>query len=223
MKRLTDSQLIVLSRATQRDDGIATPPPNMRGGGLAKVGQALIDRKLMRMVRTKPGMPVWRIDSEDQPFSLVITAAGRKMIKVEGEPADRRAAPPKIENAKSTPSGVDAIAEDGTDRVVPPNLRANIDSARLNESSQDDAGARAAAPRAGTKRALLIEMLSRAEGAAIGEMVETMGWLPHTIRAALTGLRHRGFGIERCRTAGKTSYRIVEAEAVGHVLTEPKG
>ena len=75
MKRLTDSQLIVLSRATQRDDGIATPPENMRGGGLAKVGQTLVDRKLMRLVRTKPGMPVWRIDSEDQPFSLVITAA----------------------------------------------------------------------------------------------------------------------------------------------------
>jgi hypothetical protein len=69
----------------------------------------------------------------------------------------------------------------------------------------------------------LIEMLNRAEGAAIGEMVEAMGWLPHTIRAALTGLRRRGFGIERCRTGGKTAYRIVEAEAVGHVLPEPEG
>jgi hypothetical protein len=82
----------------------------------------------------------------------------------------------------------------------------------LNESSRDYAGVRAAAPRAGTKRALSIEMLSRAEGAAIGEMVEAMGWLPHTVRAALTGLRRRGFGIERCRTGGKTSYRIMEAE-----------
>ena len=39
MTRLTDSQLIVLSRARQRDDGTATPPANMRGGGRAKVGQ----------------------------------------------------------------------------------------------------------------------------------------------------------------------------------------
>jgi hypothetical protein len=60
MTRLTDSQLIALSRATQRDDRIATPPANMRGGGLAKVGQALVDRKLMRPVQIKPGMPVWR-------------------------------------------------------------------------------------------------------------------------------------------------------------------
>jgi hypothetical protein len=52
MKRLTDSQLIVLSRATQRDDGIATPPANMRGCGPAKVGQALVDWKLMRLIRT---------------------------------------------------------------------------------------------------------------------------------------------------------------------------
>ena len=112
------------------------------------------------------------------------------------------------------------MAEDGADR--PPNLEVDIDLGRSNES-RGYAGARAAAPRGGTKRALLIEMLSRAEGAAIKEMVETMGWLPHTIRAALTGLRHRGFGIERCRTGGKMTYRIMEAEAVGHVLTEPKG
>ena len=213
MKRLTDSQLIVLSRATQRDDGIATPPANMRGGGLAKVGQALVDRKLMRLIRTKPGMPVWRTDSEDRPFSLLITAAGRKLIKVEGEPADQRAAPQKIENAKSAPSGVDAIVEDGADRVVPPNL--GVD--------QDYAGVWAAAPRAGTKRALLIEMLNRAEGAAIGEMVEAMGWLPHTIRAALTGLRRRGFGIEHCRTGGTTTYRILEAAAIRHGRPEPEG
>ena len=179
MKRLTDSQLIVLSRATQRDDGIAAPPANMRGGGLAKVGQALVDRKLMRLIRTKPGMPVWRIDSEDRPFSLVITAAGRKMIKVEGEPADQRAASRKIENAKSTPSGVDVMAEDSADG--PPKVGLDIDLGRSSDSSQDYAGARAAAPRAGTKQALLIEMLSRAEGAAIGEMVEAMGWLPHNM------------------------------------------
>ena len=195
----------------------------MRGGGLAKVGQALIDRKLMRLVRTKPGMPVWRTDSEDRPFSLLITAAGRKMIKVEGEPADQRAAPQKIENAKSAPSGVDAIVEDGADMVVPPNSGVEIDSGRLNESSRDYAGARAAAPRGGTKRALLIEMLSRAEGAAIGEMVEAMGWLPHTIRAALTGLRRRGFGIEHCRTGGTTTYRILEAAAIRHGRPEPEG
>ena len=176
-----------------------------------------------RLIRAKPGMPVWRIDSEDRPFSLVITGAGCKMIKVEGEPADQRAAPQKIENAKSAPSGVDAIVEDGADMVVPPNSGVEIDSGRLNESSRDYAGARAAAPRGGTKRALLIEMLNRAEGAAIGEMVEAMGWLPHTIRAALTGLRHRGFGIERCRTGGKTTYRIMVAETVGHVLTKPEG
>src|SRR6516225_199437 len=159
----------------------------MRGGGLAKVGQTLVDRKLMRLIRTKPGMPVWRIDSEDRPFSLVITAAGRKMIKVEGEPADQRAASRKIENAKSTPSGVDVMAEDSADG--PPKVGLDIDLGRSSDSSQDYAGARAAAPRGETKRALLIEMLSRAEGAAIGEMVEAMGWLPHTIRAALTGLR----------------------------------
>jgi hypothetical protein len=42
-------------------------------------------------------------------------------------------------------------------------------------------------------------------------LVKATGWLPHTTRAALTGLRKRGFLIERVRDEGKGSlYRIVE-------------
>ncbi len=37
-----------------------------------------------------------------------------------------------------------------------------------------------------------------------------MGWLPHTVRAALTRLRQRGFQIERVREDGVSRYRIAE-------------
>ncbi len=39
-----------------------------------------------------------------------------------------------------------------------------------------------------------------------------MGWLPHTTRAALTGLRKRGFGIERREEKGERAgaYVIVD-------------
>jgi hypothetical protein len=71
MTKLTDSQLIVLSAAAARDDGLAVVPAKMNKGGAAKVGASLIARKLMREVKTKPGMPVWRHDEDGRPISLM--------------------------------------------------------------------------------------------------------------------------------------------------------
>ena len=67
----------------------------------------------------------------------------------------------------------------------------------------------AAPPRDGSKQALVISMLLKKGGATIGALVDATGWLPHTTRAALTGLRRRGFKIERSRDDGASSvYRI---------------
>ena len=67
----------------------------------------------------------------------------------------------------------------------------------------------AAGPRAGSKQALVVAMLSSGEGASLDALVDATGWLPHTTRAALTGLRKRGFEIARERHATKGSlYRI---------------
>jgi hypothetical protein len=46
-------------------------------------------------------------------------------------------------------------------------------------------------PRAGTKRAQLIGMLERPEGASVAEIEQRLGWLPHTVCAAFTGLRRK--------------------------------
>ncbi len=64
--------------------------------------------------------------------------------------------------------------------------------------------------RAGTKQALLIDLLKRKKGATIEAIVETLGWLPQTVRAALTRLRQQGFRIERVRQDGVSRYRIAE-------------
>src|SRR4029077_10932997 len=54
------------------------------------------------------------------------------------------------------------------------------------------AGADADRPRASTKRAVLIAMLERPDGASVAELGQRLGWLPHTVRAAITGLRPAG-------------------------------
>src|SRR5467141_2329372 len=62
-------------------------------------------------------------------------------------------------------------------------------------------------PRASTKRAVLIGMLERPEGASVAEIGQRLGWLPHTVRAALTGLRHAGREVTRSKDAeGRSVY-----------------
>ncbi len=85
MTKLTDTQLIVLSKAAQRDDGAAQLPRGLPKPAARKLAAALVAKKLMREIRGKPDMPVWRQDDEDRPLSLVILKAGREAIGLEDE------------------------------------------------------------------------------------------------------------------------------------------
>ena len=85
MAKLTEPQLIILSKAAQRDDGAAVVPRQMNRAAATKVGASLVSRKLMREIRSKPGMPVWRKDEDDRPMSLVIMRSGREAIGVEDD------------------------------------------------------------------------------------------------------------------------------------------
>ena len=59
-----------------------------------------------------------------------------------------------------------------------------------------------------SKIGMVADLLRRNCGATLAELVAATGWLPHTTRAALTGLRKKGHGIERGTRAGITTYSI---------------
>jgi hypothetical protein len=68
-------------------------------------------------------------------------------------------------------------------------------------------------PRASTKRAMLIGMLERAQGASVAEIGQRLGWLPHTVRAAITRLRHAGREVTRSKNeSGQTVYRLAPVD-----------
>ena len=188
MAKLTDTQLVVLSKAAARDDGLAVVPPKMNKAAASKVGSSLVARKLMRELKAKPGMPVWREDEDGRGISLMITRAGRDAIGVEDEAeVSQQPTPPAKEQKKRTHAGKASAAKE------------TISST-------------ASRPRDGSKQAVVISMLSKKGGTTIDALIEATGWLPHTTRAALTGLRKRGFEIERSREDGEASvYRIVGA------------
>jgi DNA-binding IclR family transcriptional regulator len=65
-----------------------------------------------------------------------------------------------------------------------------------------------------TKQTRVITLLGRDTGASLSDLIAATGWLPHTTRAALTGLRHKGFVLDRGKRAdGTTVYRISSAPA----------
>ncbi len=88
------------------------------------------------------------------------------------------------------------IASKNTDMTQPDGAtRSNFKSSPLREHS---------------KLSQVMLMLSQECGITIDEISKAMGWLPHTTRATLTGLRKRGIQIIRLTREGErgSSYRI---------------
>ena len=63
-------------------------------------------------------------------------------------------------------------------------------------------------PRPESKIALVIRLLERTEGASIEEIVAATSWLHHSTRAALTGLKTKGWVITKIRCDNVTRYFI---------------
>ena len=68
-------------------------------------------------------------------------------------------------------------------------------------------------PRPESKIALVTRLLERIEGASLDEMVAATGWLPHTTRAALTGLKKKGHAIRKAKVDDLTRYSIMKTTA----------
>lgn len=65
-----------------------------------------------------------------------------------------------------------------------------------------------AAPLAATKIGTVLALLQRDRGATLDELTSVTGWLPHTTRAALTGLRKKGHAIDRVQRDDVSCYII---------------
>ena len=166
MSRLTETQTLILSRASQQDDRIALPlPDRLRGGAANKVIVPLIKRGLLDEVEAdlRKGEPTWRKTGEGHGTTLVITDAGLKAIGVE------------------------------------------------TETTQPDPEQPKPKPRAGTKQAMLIEMLEAPDGATIAEIAAATNWQPHTVRGAMSGALKKRLGLtitsEKVEGRGRT-YKI---------------
>jgi len=180
----------------------------MKASTAAKVAAKLIASGLVREIKTKKRAAAWRRDEKTgQAYSLKLTAAGLKAIVVDVE--DPR--PTAVGDASTVADNVPANTTNAAD--APNEAIGKIAVGAAIATTPEIAATKPATgkPREGTKIARVIELLQRDQGAKLDELVAATGWLPHTARAALTGLRHRGFDVRLKRgETGRTSvYRAV--------------
>lgn len=176
MTKLSDTQLVILSAAAQREDRNVLPlPGSLRGGAATKVVGALLSRELIAETTTDSQTKadaalnrIWRNAEDGNAILLHITNAGLAAIGIEPE------------SGNSAPTGAD--------------------EAPYAEASQDapaeaDPAPKARTPRTGTKQAKLIEMLRADGGATIDEIVAATGWQAHTVRGAMSGALKKKLGL----------------------------
>ena len=190
MKKLSDTQLTILSAAAGRTDGNLLPlPGSLRGGAAVKVVGALLSRGLIRE-KTIDGRrkadsalnTIWRNHEDGRGVLLHITAAGLEALGIEAGDADEGVVSPE---SGSAPGAADkaVLGQTGSHPAVPPEA---APTARP--------GTRVGKARAGTKQAALIAMLQRPEGATIAEIVAATNWQSHTVRGAFAGALKKRLG-----------------------------
>ena len=171
--KLTDTQTIILSAAAGRDDGSIHPlPATLRGGAVTKVTQALLRKGLIAEAPRRNGAPIGEAN-------FAITAEGALAINV--EPGEC----PHLADTGAQAADGGREAEPAAD--IPP-------KAKKAATGRNGANAPRKA-RAGTKQALVVEMLRRSEGATVDQIMEATGWQRHTVRGTFAGALKKKLGL----------------------------
>ena len=216
MSKLTDTQLIVLSTASQRDDRGVELPANVKGEAARKVVDKLIRAGLLEEVRASGSLPVWRRNDDSGPTALCITKNGLKAIDIEDEATT---APEETSVLRHAPvrgvekSALKAIASRKQISV------ASQKSARRKHSpgkSKTKAGGKSASgqhreSRPNSKQAKVIVMLRAPAGTTIATIMKATGWQQHSVRGFFAGVLRKKLKLNLSseKTDGDRIYRIV--------------
>lgn len=183
-KPFTVAQLLVLTTAAQRPDHLILPLPaklRVRGGPQRNLLAALLKMELVEEFPLDDASLAWRTDNADHHLALRLTTAGLAAAGVPNSdtPASGKTADP-LQAPTSSPSDNNSPA-----------------------ATSEEATLRAPTGKLGQ----VLQAISAEAGATLSEITTLTNWLPHTTRAAVTGLRRRGFPIHLVEHDGRKAYQ----------------
>jgi hypothetical protein len=230
--KLSDTQSLVLSTASQHEQGLAAAPKGVPAAARNAVFRSMLKNGLLAECaapREHAGL-AWREDADGARIALRITDTGLRAIGIEPDgsadavPAE---ATDTIEAELERPSDADQAAspaaptlrvtlrqaaqavldiwDDDADRgaLAGPMERLRAMLAKRSPAARDAGEPRK--PREGTKQEMVLAMLRRPEGATVAQIAEATGWAPHTVRGFFAGLKKKGIEVavlQRVRQVG---------------------
>jgi hypothetical protein len=210
--KLSETQLMILSAASQRKDCFVVLPPNLKGSAARKVVEKLVNEALLLERAAKGGMPVWRRGDDNRPFSLRITKAGLKAIAV--EVPDERVAEVGVNSA----AGADLTVLAARSKVPTKRQRRPVKSTvkKKRNVATKTAHKKPSGKGAGIcKRDNVLSLLRRPEGASLDALVKATGWQKHSVRGFLAGTVRKKLKLPLVseKVDNVRTYRIGKAKA----------
>jgi hypothetical protein len=183
-KNLTVAQLLVLTAAAQRPDHLILPLPaklRVRGGARRTLLAALLKMNFIEEFPIDDASLAWRTVEVDHHCALRLTIAG---LAAAGIPDSDAAASSTSADRSTAPAFENS--ETTSPAAIDEEPAVRLPTGKLGE---------------------VLQAISAKTGATLTEITALTNWLPHTARAAVTGLRHRGFPIQLLERDGRKAYR----------------